>query len=230
MLRYLVLTMFVASAAAGASAGAYAAVPPVDIDTAAKIYQDAGIREQVRASLPSMPNQIRKIFADNGSAKMTDQQLAAVNAAAARAFRIDVFEAPALNALAANLDALTVKKAETFFATDYGKRMVEADVALASLEEAQVDKIMEGEIMAPSTPAREVLFDKIERAERSSESTVRIFLNMGTAVAVGTAIGSGIDVAAVEAQAKKSGEANRIWWRKRCANRCAATSPTATAT
>ena len=50
------------------------------------------------------------------------------------AFRIDVFEAPALSAFAANLDADTLKKAEAFLGSDLGKRMVAADVALASLE------------------------------------------------------------------------------------------------
>ncbi|MDB6086447.1 MAG: hypothetical protein JWN43_4328, partial [Gammaproteobacteria bacterium] len=43
----------------------------------------------------------------------------------------------------------------------------------------------------------------------STESTVQIFLSMGQAVAVGTAIGSGLDRAAVEERAHKSGEASR---------------------
>jgi hypothetical protein len=38
---------------------------------------------------------------------------------------------------------------------------------------------------------------------------VQIYLSMGTAVAVGTAIGSGMDPAPVEARARKSGESSR---------------------
>ncbi len=34
---------------------AQAGVPPVDMDSAAQLYQEAAIREQVRASLGSMP-------------------------------------------------------------------------------------------------------------------------------------------------------------------------------
>src|SRR5471030_315876 len=91
---------------------AQAGVPPIDMDTAAQLYQEAGIREQVRASLGSMPGHIRKLFQGNTSTPLSGTQLAAVDAAAVRAFRIDVFEAPALSAFAAHLDADTVKKAE----------------------------------------------------------------------------------------------------------------------
>ena len=104
------------------------------MDTAAQLYQEAAIREQVRASLGSMPSHIRKLFQGNTSTPLTESQLQAVNQAAIRAFRIDVFDAPALSAFAANLDADTLKKAEAFLVTDTGKRMVAADVALASLE------------------------------------------------------------------------------------------------
>jgi len=188
---------------------AQAAATPVDMDTAAQLYQEAAIREQVRASLGSMPGQIRKLFQGNTSTPLTDTQLEAVNVAATRAFRIDVFEAPALSAFAANLDADTLKKAEVFLATDTGKRMVAADVGLASLSDADADKVMNGDISAPSTPQRDVLFEKLERAERSAESTVQILLTMGTAVATGTAVGSGIDPGPVEQRARKSGEASR---------------------
>ena len=99
------------------AATANAAIVPVDIDTAAQLYQAAAIREQVRASLGSMPAHIRKLFQGNTSTPLSDKQLAAVNVAAIRAFRIDVFEAPALSAFAANLDAETVRKAEAFLAT-----------------------------------------------------------------------------------------------------------------
>jgi hypothetical protein len=201
MLRIAFLLLF--------AANLHAAVPPVDIDTAAQVYEDAQIRVQVRASLSTMPAHIRKLFEGNTSSPLNDVQLAAVTSAAKHGFRIDVFEAPALSAFAANLDATTVKRSAEFFLSDVGKRMVAADVAVATLEEAQIDKIMNGEITAPGTPARDALFDKIERAERSTESTVQIFLNMGSAVALGTAIGSGMDPGPVEERARKSGEANR---------------------
>ena len=123
---------------------ASAAAAPVDIDTAAQLYQAAAIREQVRASLGSMPRQIRKLFQGNTSSPLSDTQLAAVDVAAVRAFRIDVFEAPALSAFASNLDADTVKKAEAFLASDPGKRWVAADVGLASLSDADADKVLDG--------------------------------------------------------------------------------------
>jgi hypothetical protein len=121
-----------------------------------------------------------------------------------------VFEAPALSALAANLDPPTVKKVGAFLESDLGRRMVAADTATATLEEAKLDKIMNGEISAPTTPPRDVLFDKLERASHSTESTVQIFLSMGQAVAIGTAVGSGRDQASVAASARKSGEASRV--------------------
>jgi hypothetical protein len=191
------------------AANIHVAVAAVDIDTAAQVYQDAAMREQVRASLGSMPAHIRKLFEGNTSSPLNDAQLAAVTAAAKHGFRISVFEAPALSAFAANLDPITAKKADAFFLSDVGKRMVAADVALATLEESQIDKIMNGEITASSTPERDALFEKMERAERSTESTVDIFLNMGSAVALGTAVGSGMDPGPVEERARKSGEASR---------------------
>jgi len=188
------------------STGLYAAQSAVDIETAAKIYQDAAIREQVRASLGAMPAHIRQLFSADTAAQLSDSQLNAVTAAAKRGFRIDVFEAPALSALAANLDAATVKKTDTFLESDLGRRMVAADMATAKLDEPKIEKIMNGEITAPSTPERDALFDKLEQASRSTESTVQIFLSMGQAVAIGTAVGSGRDGAAVAESARKSGE------------------------
>jgi hypothetical protein len=181
----------------------------VDIETAAKIYQDAAVREQVRASLGAMPAHMRQLFSADAGARLSDQQLDLVTAAAKRGFRIDVFEAPALSALAANLDAATVAKTEAFLGSDLGRRMVAADLATARLDEPTIDKIMNGEIATPTTPQRDALFDKLERALRSTESTVQIFLNMGQAVAIGTAMGSGRDTAAVAESARKSGEASR---------------------
>ena len=190
------------------STGVYAA-QAIDIETAARIYQEAATREQVRASLGAMPEHIRQLFSADIAAQLSSQQLDAVTAAAKRGFRIDVFEVPALNSLAANLDPATEKKTEAFLVSDLGRRMVAADKATALLEESQIDKIMKGEIAAPSTPQRDAIFDKLEQAARSSESTVQIFLSMGQAVAIGTAIGSGREMAAVAESARKSGEASR---------------------
>ena len=191
------------------TATAYAADSSVAIDTAAQIYQAAAMREQVRVSLGAMPDHIRQLFATDASATLSDPQLAAVSAAAVRGFRIDVFEAPALEALAANLDMPSLAKIESFLTSDVGKRMVAADVALAEIGEANIDKVMNGQISAGSTKKRDALFGKLERATRSAESTVQIFLDMGQAVAVGTAIGSGMDPVAVGERARKSGEASR---------------------
>jgi hypothetical protein len=191
------------------STSLYAAESSVDIETAAKIYQDAAVREQVRASLGAMPARVRQLFSADTTAQLSKEQLDAVTAAAKRGFRIDVFEAPALSALAANLDPLSAKKTDAFLDSDLGRRMVAADVATATLDEPQIDKIMNGEITAPSTPKRDALFDKLERVSHSTESTVQIFISMGQAVAVGTAVGAGRETAAIEESARKSGDASR---------------------
>jgi hypothetical protein len=201
MMRFIALLML--------AGNAYAADATVDIDTAAKIYQAAAVREQVRAALPTMPKQIRDMFSRDASAQLSDEQLAAVSAAAERGFRIDVFETPALGALAQNLDSPSVVKIQVFLASDLGKRMVAADVEAATMGETNIDKIMNGELTVPSTPKRDALFEKLERATKSTESTVRIFLSMGQAVALGTAIGSGLDQKSVAERAQKSGEASR---------------------
>jgi hypothetical protein len=190
--------------------GVHAAESSVDIESAAKLYQDAAVREQVRATLGSMPAHIRQLFSADKGAKLSEQQLDAVTAAAKRGFRIDVFEAPALSALADNLDEATLKKSEVFLLSDLGRRMVAADVATATLAEPTIDKIMNGEIAVPSTPQRDALFDKLERAARSTESTVHIFLSMGQAVAIGTAVGSGRDTAAAAMSSRKSSDASRV--------------------
>ena len=156
-----------------------------------------------------IPAHIRQLFSADTSAQLSDPQLAAVSAAAVRGFRIDVFEAPALQAFADHLDTPTVNKTQAFLASDVGKRMVTADVALAVLGEDNIDKVMNGEITAPTTPKRDAIVDKLERATRSTESTVQIFLSMGQAVAVGTAVGSGLDPSAVGERAHQSGEASR---------------------
>jgi hypothetical protein len=200
MIRFALLMCLTASVCAAET---------VDIDTAAQVYQAAAMREQVRASLGAMPEHIRQLFATDTSAKLTEAQLAAVSAAAVRGFRIDVFEAPALQALAENLDRPSLTRIDAFLTSDLGRRMVSADIAIAELGEANIDKVMSGETVAPSTPKRDALFDKLEHATRSAESSVQIFLNMGQAVAVGTAIGSGMDPVAVGERAHKSGESSR---------------------
>jgi hypothetical protein len=201
MIRFVLLMLL--------AVNVYAAESTVDIDTAARVYQAAAVREQVRASLGAMPDHVRQLFAADSSAQLSGPQLDAVSAAAVRGFRIDVFEAPALQAFADQLDMTTVNKTQAFLATDLGKRMVTADVALATLGEANIDKVMSGQITAPSTPKRDAIIEKLERATHSTESTVQIFLSMGQAVAVGTAVGSGMDPVAVEERAHKSGEASR---------------------
>ncbi len=201
MTRFAFLLIFCGSA--------LAAEPAVDIDSAARIYQEAAIRAQVRASLVTMPKQLRDMFSRDASAHLTDEQLSAVDAAALRGFRIDVFEAPALAALARNLDAATVAKTHDFLQSDLGKRMVADDVASATMGEPNIDKVMSGEVSTPLTPKRAALIDRLEHATRSTESTVQIFLSMGQAVAIGTAIGSGLDQQKVAERAQKSGEASR---------------------
>jgi hypothetical protein len=202
MLRFALLLLL--------STNCYAvAVQSIDIEAAANIYQAAAVREQVRASLGTMPAHLRQLFSADPSAHLTDQQLELVTAAAKRGFRIDVFEAPALSALAANLDAANAKKIEAFLASDLGRRMVAADVATAQLEEAKIDSIMNGQLSVPSTPQRDAVLDKLEIASRSTESTVQIFLSMGQAVAIGTAVGAGSDPTAVAEGSRKSGEASR---------------------
>jgi Uncharacterized protein conserved in bacteria (DUF2059) len=201
MMRFIALLML--------AGNGYAADAPVDIDTAAKIYQAAAVREQVRASLGTMPKQIREMFSRDVSAQLSEEQLAAVSAAAERGFRIEVFETPALDALAQNLDAPSVAKIQAFLASDLGKRMVAGDVEAATMGEANIDKVMNGQLAAPSTPKRDAIFEKLERATRSTESTVHIFLSMGQAVALGTAIGSGLDQKSVAERAQKSSESSR---------------------
>ena len=205
MLRLFALPLIACSLAASA----VRATPAVDIDTAATIYLAADVREQVRASLPSMPGQIRQMFERDSSSKLSPEQLAAIKSAAERGFRIDVFETPALAALAQNLDPDTVAKTASFLASDLGKRMVADDVAAASLGQETIDKVMNGAITTPTTPKRDAIVDKLEKATRSTESTVDVFLSMGQAVAVGTAIGSGLDQKSVAERAKQSGEAGR---------------------
>lgn len=201
MLRLAALTLLVTVGVAQAL--------PVDIDTAASVYRDAAIREQVRAALVTLPSQIKRLFESDHAAQLNAVQLDAVTAAAKRGFRIDVFETPALAVFAANLDAATVKKTELFLGSDLGKRMVAADLAVAVIEQKEIDRIMNGDVPIASTPQRDALVDKIEAATRSTQAAVQVFLTMGTAVAIGTAVGSGGDPGPVGERSRQAGEESR---------------------
>ena len=192
-----------------AAASARAADAAVDIDSAAQLYQAAEVRAQVRAALPTMPDQVKQLFSRDPSQSLSETQLAAVKAAAEHGFRIDVFETAALSALAHNLDADSLARSKQFLASDLGRRMVADDVATAAIGEAAVEKIMNGDQPVPLSPARSALIEHLERATHSAESTVQVYLSMGAAVAIGTAIGSGQDPDAVAARANKSGDAER---------------------
>jgi hypothetical protein len=207
MVRFALLLLLASSVQA---ANAPKEAHSVDIDTAAEVYQAAAVREQVRASLGSMPDKIRQMFAVDAQASVSDRQLDAVSAAAKRGFQIAIFEPPALQALANNLDPATVKKSLAFLNSDLGRRMVAADVALSSLSEADIDKVMEGELKVPSTPQRDALTAKLEADTQSTESAVEIYLRIGRSIAVGTAVGAGMDpIAADEGAAKAVTPAGR---------------------
>lgn len=205
MIRFACLLLLTANLHAGEL---YAAQAAVDIDTAASVYQAAALREQVRASLGSMPAKIRQMFAGDKSAVLSDKHLDAVTAAAKRAFQITVFEPPALSALASNLDSGTVRKSLAFLTSDLGQRMVAADVALAGIDESQIDAIMSGKLAATSTPQRDALTSQLEQDTQSTDSAVEIYLRIGKALAVGTAIGSGMDPKAAAARADKASDAS----------------------
>jgi hypothetical protein len=191
------------------AANLHAASPPIEagavnIETAATVYEAAAVRDQVRASLDTMPAKIRQMFAADSAAGLNAPQLDAVTAAAKHGFRIVVFEPPALSAFASNLDPATVKKSLTFLASDLGQRMVAADVALARLDEKDIDKVMSGEIKLTSTPERDALTRKLEAETGATDSAVEVYLRIGRALAVGTAIGSGMDPIAAGDRASKA--------------------------
>lgn len=180
------------------SANLCCAAAGVDIDTAAGVYEAAAVREQVRASLHSMPDKMRRLFANDDAARLSPAQLAAVEAGAVRGFRIDVFEPPALQALAAGLDAPAVRDSLVFLRSATGRRMVAADVASSLLDETTIDKVSSGEITAPSGSDRDALLARLEAATRSLESAVQIYLTIARGLAIGTAIGSGRDPIAAD--------------------------------
>jgi len=111
-----------------------AAESTVDIDTAAKLYQ--GPRPCVNRCAPrwgrcrsTFGNCSRPIAPPSCRSRSSPR----FPAAAVRGFRIDVFEAPALQAFAEHLDAATVAKSQAFLTSELGKRVVTADVALSRL-------------------------------------------------------------------------------------------------
>jgi hypothetical protein len=203
MIRFALLMLFSANLFAAVQ---HSAAAGVDMDTAADLYQAAEVREQVRASLDAMPAKIRQMFAVDAAA-ITPQQLDAVDSAAKRGFQIAIFEPPALDAFASNLDPATVKKSLEFLSSDVGRRMVAADVALSRLDEPTIDKIMSGEVTAPSTPERVSLTAKLEQETQSTDSAVEIYLRIGRALAIGTAIGSGMDPVAADQRVQKATDA-----------------------
>lgn len=181
----------------------------VDMDTAARIYEAAAVRDQVRASLPAMPERIRDMFVTESKDKLSDEQIKAIKDAAERGFRIDVFEPSALAAMAAHLDEPSAAKILKFLDSGLGTRMVAADKALSSLDEPAIDKVMSGQIKPDSSAVRDRLYEKLEVAARSTESTVQIFASMGRAVATGTAIGTGADLAAAQERSQLAAEQTR---------------------
>jgi hypothetical protein len=196
LLMLLSTNLFAAEAPATGSA--------VDIGSAAELYQAAEIRAQVRASLVTMPDKIRQMFAADSAAHLSDQQLDAVTNAAKKGFQIVVFEPPALSAFASNLDAVTVKKSIEFLSSDVGRRMVAADVVMSRLDEPTINKVMQGEMTAPATPVRTSLTNQLERDIQSTDAAVDVYLRVGRSIAVGTAIGSGMDPIAADQRARKA--------------------------
>ena len=185
MLRFLALFLV--------SANLCCAAPGVDIDTAAGVYQAQGLREQVRISLASMAPRMRRLFQNDAAAALDADQLEAVEAAAKHAFRIDIFEPPALAAMAAALDAGDVREIERFLGSPAGQHMVAADIASAQHDEATQASFPDGEPVARASDEREALYDQIFAGTRAVDTAVEAYLTIARGLAVGTAIGSGRD-------------------------------------
>jgi hypothetical protein len=222
MLRFVLLLAF--------AADVHAAAGVVDIDSAAEVYQDAAIRAQVRASLGAIPQQIRRLFEADAQSKLSTEQLAAVTAAANRGFRIDVFEAPALAVLASNLDPVTVKKTEAFLGSDLGKRMVAADVAVSSLDQAEIDKVMNGEVSIATTPQRDASSTNWNMHPGPPNRRWRSFCPWAPPLPWARRSAPDKTLAPCRNARKRPGKKAVRHWKKACASRCAATWPMATAT
>ena len=178
----------------GLSATVLAAPPSVSIDAAGRLYLAAGMREQVSASLDGMPQKLRRMFVSESQGKLDAARLSAVTAAAKHTFRIDVFEPSALAAFAAHLDPATVESTLAFLASPTGRRMVAADVALAKLDPAATDAVANGKVAAPATPQRAALFQRIAAVTRATDSAAEVYMTMGRSLAVGKAMGYGLDL------------------------------------
>ena len=178
----------------GLSATVLAAPPSVTIDAAGRLYLAAGMREQVSASLDGMPQKLRRMFVSESQGKLDAARLSAVTAAAKHTFRIDVFEPSALAAFAAHLDPATVESTLAFLASPTGRRMVAADVALAKLDPAATDAVANGKVAAPTTPQRAALFQRIAAVTRATDSAAEVYMTMGRSLAVGKAMGYGLDL------------------------------------
>jgi hypothetical protein len=175
------------------SANLCCAAPGVDIDTAATVYQAEGLREQVRISLGSMAPRMRRLFQNDAAAALDADQLAAVETAAKQSFRVDVFEPPALAAMAATLDAADVRDILRFLGSPAGQRMVAADIESARHDEATQEKFPDGEPVPRANDEREALFDQILTGTRAVDTAVEAYLTIARGLAGGTAIGSGRD-------------------------------------
>ncbi len=178
----------------GLSAAALAAPTTVTIDSAGRVYLAAGMREQVSASLDGMPARLRRMFLSESHGKLDAARLEAVTKAAKLTFRIDVFEPSALAAFAAHLDPPAVDKTLAFLGSPTGRRMVAADVALAKLDPATTDAIANGTLAAPASPQRAALFQKLATLTRATDSAAEVYMTMGRSLAVGKAMGYGLDL------------------------------------
>ena len=205
---------------------------PVDIDTAAKIYQDAAHARTGARLVGNDAGADTQMF----SARRLGAALRSSSSPRSRpppsaAFASTCSRRRRCTRSPQNLDAATVTKSEGIPGERSGPAHGGRRCRRGDARRSQIDKIMNGELAAPSTPKRDALVDKLEHASRSTESTVQIFLSMGQAVAIGTAIGSGLDPSSgrrARAQIRRSEP--RGVGAETCACRCAASSPTAIAT
>ena len=171
----------------------------VDIDTAASVYQAAGVREQVRISLGSMGGKMRRLFASDASGSLNESQLAAVEASAVRGFRIGVFEPPALAALADGLDAPTC----TMRCDSCRVPRAGAWSPRISQRHATMRRRWSSFRAANPSPGRATSAKSCSTgssaASHTVESAVQIYLTIARGLAIGTAMGSGRDpIAAAE--------------------------------
>ena len=141
---------------------------------------------------------MRRLFQNDDAAALNEAQLAAVEAAAAHAFRIDVFEPAALTAMAGALEPADAHEILRFLDSPTGQRMVAADIASARHDEATQDQFPDGEPTPRSTDEREALFDQIQSASHAVDLAVSVYLAIARGLAEGTAIGSGRDPVAAQ--------------------------------